>query len=88
MTTQTTLTISQLRTIQDACGVATRSLAEQAYTLNQIASQLRDGFMVPPFADGEAGAIAATALADDKAVRIEEFNDVLDAIADILDEDF
>jgi hypothetical protein len=74
----------QLETAQDALMVASAALSVHADDLRAIAEQIRAGNQVFPFTDGEPGAEAADYLAADKAYRAQKFDDLYQAIDDIL----
>lgn len=74
----------QLETAQDALMVASATLAMHADDLRLVAERLRAGEKVMPFMDGEPGAEAADYLAGDKAYRAQKFDDLYQAIDDIL----
>lgn len=73
-----------LKVAQDALMVASHNLSQQADNLQTIAQDLRNGDKVMPFMDGEPGAQAAEHMAAEKAYRAQQFDDLFQAIEDIL----
>jgi hypothetical protein len=81
---QITLTTEQLHLVCNGLRRSAHATNQSAVSLRRIAADLRDGLNHPLFADGEEGAVAADQSADEREARAYAFEDLLDAIEEIV----
>jgi hypothetical protein len=72
----------ELYTIEGALRVALDEYRKTANELSAVADELRAGSSVPPFADGEGGALAAWRLSEQFAQQVLECENLLEVVFD------
>ena len=75
-------TVHELRTIENALQVAFDEYCEAVEHFASVASCLRAGDDIPPFASGEAGAVAADRLREGFELQRDDCEALLDTLHD------